>query len=301
MQVKSVILGIFVALFIGTVLIFTLNFFSSQSSSGKVSPFVSEVESVEEVTNSNPKSITEEDLINKLQEYPGTYGLYINDLESKTEISYNEKTTFHGASLYKILVAGAVYDLVNEDKLSMNYVYTYEPADYSDGTGVLQNYKPGSSYPVDELLDYLLKNSDNVAQNILMRNISWEEVNNFYLKYSPLEGTFATNMYTTPEEVGLILENIYKNTSWGKSLKRDFFDRMVETQFEDRISLGISPGLTFSHKIGIAPLYASWHDCGILFGEDFSHPKVVCLMSKNTNFDQFKDFSFTLGQFLSTW
>ena len=186
--------------------------------------------------------------------------------------------------------------------LSLNYIYTYELEDYSDGSGVLQNYKVGSSYLIEDLLDYLLKYSDNVAQNILVRNIGVEKVADFYKKYSDFSefGTFSKDLFTTPEEVSNILYNIYQKDGWSKELRREFFARMTNTQFEDRIAQSLSEGLTFSHKIGSAPQYNSWHDCGVVFTEDFTHPNLVCLMSKDTTYDDFLDVSHAVGSFINS-
>jgi hypothetical protein len=155
---------------------------------------------------------------------------------------------------------------------------------------------------VDDLLDYLLKHSDNIAQNIFTRNIRWDEIDAFYEEYSeqtPSISSFSANNYTNPKEVSKILLNIYRSDTLSKELRRDFFTRMTNTKFEDRISQELSSSLIFAHKVGNAPQYNGWHDCGIVFNSDFTDPVVVCLMSKNTTYEEFIDSSKAIASFLN--
>lgn len=230
----------------------------------------------------------------------GTYGIYVRNIATLKEFTYNSHENFYGASLYKILVAGATYDLIYRDKLSPNYVYTYKNSDYEGGSGVLQTQKEGTSYTIDELLTYLLKDSDNIAQNILERNITWEAVDTFYKSHVQTPQNFSETFYTTPSEIAEIFMSIYEDPNLPKEAKQQLFTTMTETSFEDRIASTLEPSLIFSHKIGNAPVKGTWHDCGVVFSGDFTNPVVVCLMSKNTTFSEFLQVSSSLGKFINS-
>lgn len=301
MNYKSIILGILTSFIIGIGIILVTRKLSLKSLEASPSELHQELLNQKESVPAydfNDFSL----LRDYVQEKPGVYGIYIENVNTKEIYTLNENESFYGASLYKILVAGAVYKKLSEDVLSTNYLYTYNSSDYETGTGLLQNYSPGSTYTVDDLLDYLLKHSDNIAQNIFTRNIRWDEIDAFYMEYSeqsPSINSFSANNYTNPKEVSKILLNIYRSDTLSKELRRDFFTRMTNTEFEDRISQELSSSLTFSHKIGNAPQYNSWHDCGIVFNSDFTDPVVVCLMSKNTTYEEFIDSSKAIASFLN--
>ena len=303
MNKRIILLLISIAAFLGLSVSFIQNKRKSQSQ------VLSAVPSAK--TDIEPLTLTEtleikindfDDLQSYISRKAGFFAIYIKDLTTQQEYKINSDQRLYGASLYKILVAGTVYEDLANDLLSLNYIYVYEPDDYSDGSGVLQNYKVGSSCSIDALLDYLLKYSDNIAQNILVRNIGVEKIANFYKKYSDFSesGTFSKDIFTTPEEVSDIFYNIYENDKWSKELRREFFTRMTNTRFEDRIAESLSKDLTFSHKIGSAPLSGSWHDCGVVFAKGFTRPTLVCLMSKNTAYEDFLDVSHAVGNFINS-
>ncbi|MBD3366308.1 hypothetical protein GF360_03140 [candidate division WWE3 bacterium] len=304
MNLKSILLGIITGLIVFlSVLLLARKIDSKkkdvlsatpQESSQKATKTLAENSSIIEITNFD-------DLKNHAKSKTGTYGIYIENLNTKQKYTYNAQDSFYGASLYKILVAGAVYDAISEDKLSFNYIYTYENTDYTSGSGVLQNYAQGTTYSIDELLDFLLKSSDNIAQNILERNLEVKDIIDFYKRHTKMPAekqNFSNNLNTNPKEIAQILTSIYQDSTWSKELKRDFFERMTKTEFEDRIAQTLPLGATFSHKIGNAPQLSSWHDCGIIFAKDFTQTTVVCLMSKNTQYEQFLEVSHGLGSFI---
>jgi len=300
---KAILLSILLATFLGLSASFLQNKRRSQSQVLSAVPSVkTNTESTDALENSEIKVSNFTELKTHVSHKKGLFAIYVKDLTTQQEYKINSDQRLYGASLYKILIAGAIHEALANDLLSLNYIYTYELEDYSDGSGVLQNYKVGSSYSIDTLLDYLLKYSDNISQNILVRNIGVEKVANFYEKYSDFfeTSTFSKDLFTTPEEVSNILYNIYQKDGWSKELRREFFGRMTNTQFEDRIAQSLSEGLTFSHKIGSAPQYNSWHDCGVVFAEDFTHPTLVCLMSKDTTYDDFLDVSHAVGSFINS-
>lgn len=235
----------------------------------------------------------------------GIYSLYIKDLTTLQTYEYNADQLIYGASLYKILVGGAVYELISQNKLSLNYEYTYEGQDFTGGTGVLQTQSVGSIYSIKELLDFLFKNSDNIAQNILIRNLTESAISSFYQKFadssdsSAFTNQFYTSGRTSAKETAYILESLHKNENWSRSSRKAFFDHMIDTDYDDRISRGLDSSLIFSHKIGNWP-DNSWHDCGIVFDKAYSNPVVVCLMSKQVDQSQFFEIAEETGRFINS-
>lgn len=230
-------------------------------------------------------------LVEKFKDFPGEYGLYVKDLATETTYEYQAKEIFYGASLYKIPVAVAVLKEIDAGNLTYEYKFEYKNVDVASGTGTIIYDALNSRYTVRELLEKLLKDSDNVAQNILIRNIGKSKV----IALDP--NLFDAGNHTTPYKLAVFLESL----SEGKVLKRDtiaeLMEIMSETAFDDRIYPGLSKHLTFSHKIGNWGESGSWHDCGIVAGG--SQRVVVCLMSKNTSFEDFVSVAKNTGNFVS--
>lgn len=276
------------------------------------------------------------ELVDQMPNYRGTYGIYIKNLASSETFEYNAYEEFYGASLYKLPLAMAVLKKVADGDLKLSDTVFFTPADEADGTGSIAALPFGTELTYEQLLNYLLKESDNTAQVMLERTLGKETIEEAFENYSLYgeETKFFTENNTSPIEIAVILENIYleeqdvldvyaeaeleaENVTDGdngikaedapENMQADdetvdqkpysVLNAMKETAFDDRVHAGLDEFTVFSHKIGNWGETGTWHDCGILFK---GKPVVVCVMSKNTNFIDFLRVTDLVGQFAST-
>lgn len=124
-----------------------------------------------------------EDLIhNELQEVLEQYSgypvyIYVESLENDKRTASIEGTTFvYGASVPKIVLAAFVLHQVDEGVLSWDDTYMYDDLIYEQplsyawgGSGIMQyeSYRI-NEYTLEELTEMTLKNSDNMASNMLL-------------------------------------------------------------------------------------------------------------------------------------
>jgi beta-lactamase class A len=216
----------------------------------------------------------------------GTYSLYIKDLQTNVVNDYNSDLFYNTASVFKIYMAVSVMKNIEQKNINMDFYYKITSADYEGGTGVLQYESVGSRYKVSELLDLAMRKSDNVAQNILIRAIGKNYIN---------DDTFSIDNDSSARKIGVFLENFYENKYITKESRDYLLALMEETDFDDRINLGLSSGTTFAHKIGNWPNLNSWHDCGI--ATKGSKSAVVCLLSKNTSYNDYLVIAKHVGQY----
>lgn len=218
----------------------------------------------------------------------GQYSIYIKDLLTNNVISVGENDKFYAASLYKIPVAVVVLQAVETEKLELAKELTYTSEHYYSGSGKIQLEPFGTKFTVEELLSRLIKDSDNVAQSMLISEIDLAKV--YYLMPSP-EAIKTL-------EIGAFLESLYFGEYLNTENTARLLGYMSKTSFDNRISAGLVKGVTFSHKIGNWAGTGSWHDCGIVFGAEHM---IVCLMSKNTTFEEFLGVSRKLGKLVFTF
>lgn len=239
------------------------------------------------------------DLTKKLTIEPGVYGLYIKDVGSGREFKYNDTTEFYAASLYKVPIAAAVLKEVEAGKLKLDDTATYLPYDYSSGTGVIGTYSHGIQLKISDILSELLKNSDNTAQNILLRTLSYKNVQETFNAVVPDKNTSTYYRYnlSTPAEISHVFEKLYFGDYLNADDKKYLSDLMVNTSFEDRISAYLKDGLVFSHKIGSWP--DSWHDCGVVYSETNDSKLIVCLMSQRAPYENFLNTAKMTGEFVN--
>lgn len=229
----------------------------------------------------------------ELSQLPGDYSLYVKDLATNTEYTYNENNTFYAASLYKFPLAIAALKEVEKGKYTLNTDLTIMPYDFTSGTGVLTFLQSGTKVPLRLVLDTLMRDSDNVSQNVILRSINYEtKKDSFNLNKQTL---FLDQNIASPKEISGIFQAFYDSDYLNLENKAYLLEMLSRTSFDDRISPYLAPGLIFAHKIG--SWQSSYHDCGLIFGGQKTLS--VCLMSKNTNLENFKDASNIVAKFIN--
>lgn len=248
------------------------------------------------------ESIKRFDILSQtLLEEPGFYGLYIKDLRTDTEFRYNDTAEFYSASLYKLPIAAAVLKRVQDRKISLEDKEVYLPLDYSSGTGVVGNYSQGIEIKVSDLLTELIKNSDNTAQNILLRTTPLDDVEKTFRQLVPDDSvsTFYRYNLSSPYEISQVIYELIFGSFLNDENKAYLKGLMINTSFEDRITPGLKKGLVFAHKIGSWP--DTWHDCGVIYSENSEDKAIVCLMSSKAPYENFLNASKATAEFLNSF
>lgn len=231
---------------------------------------------------------------NMLIQKDGLYSFFIKDLKNSKEYTYNANYLFNGASLYKLPIAVAILHKIQEEKLRLSDELVYMSDDFEGGSGILQNANYGSKYSVQQLLALSLKQSDNIASNILQRNLPEEDLNNAF-SILELSKEFYLNNTVSAYQIGKYLETLILGNYLNEKNKQLLLDLMVGTSFDDRINSGLDKSYSFAHKIGSAPDTNSWHDCGYILKND-EIMYVVCLMSENATQNEYLQTAKSLGE-----
>lgn len=212
----------------------------------------------------------------------GTYGLLIKDYKSGQTYAFNSDTQFYAASLYKVPIATAL--LVESQKRS----------------NLLDSRVPGTRSSYVQVLTTLLKNSDNNAQQILINSLGSFKIQQEFNRLSSENSKFYSLNQSSPTEILLVFENIIQKDDLSEENRSLFFTLLETTSYDNRIHLGLSKSLKFSHKIGTWPDERNWHDCGFVYRSNIKEePVFVCLMSENTTEKEFLEIAERVGQFIS--
>jgi len=237
-----------------------------------------------------------EEVVSRLKDRDGDYGIYIKDLDNGRVYKFNEDELFYGASLFKTPIAVAVLKEIQLGNIDMEDQLEFQSRDASDGTGTINSLGIGTRLSFDYVLDRLLKDSDNTAQNMLLRHIAPYQVRNAF-EIIPVKNYFLDSNNVTPYQIAALFEELLAGNYLTSSYKEILLNKMSETSFDDRISSGLKEDLEFAHKIGNWGDTGSWHDCGVVYDQ---HKKVVvCLMSRNTTFEDFILVSVDLAEFVN--
>jgi len=216
-----------------------------------------------------------EDLNNEIEselsKLAGDYGVYIKKLDDGKEYDYNSEKTFTAASLSKLFLTGAYYNAAEADPTLMVNQVVMENQDKIEGNGGTYEDPVGSYYNPDDLIERMLKQSDNTAFGIMTRNLGINKVNDFIKNYGFNQTDFIVN-YTSPKDVGTFLEKLYKQELMGKDYTDEMIGFMQNTDFEDRLPYYL-PGVKIAHKIGSWD--GAYSDAGIVYGKTGDYVIVV--------------------------
>ncbi|MEZ6255687.1 MAG: serine hydrolase [Patescibacteria group bacterium] len=237
-------------------------------------------------------------LENKISLIKGTFSVSILDINTGKYYGYNDSEQYYAASLYKLPVAIATLNALDED-LTLDTKLSYnKELHYYGGSGRIQGHKSGSIYTVASLLDYLIKDSDNVAQNILEYRIGSKKVHNLASEFK-LSSGFPLKSDVSSKEYLNILVGLDAGRYLSHKDTAYLLNIMAETAFDNRISQGLDPTYSFAHKIGTWPETGSWHDCGLVYSK--GKRLAVCVLSRDTTYNNSQLVAKLVGEFITAY
>ncbi|MFO7446701.1 MAG: serine hydrolase [Ignavibacteriaceae bacterium] len=110
-------------------------------------------------------------------EFEGNIGVYAKDLGSGTTVNYKSDRLWYLSSTIKVFVAIAILQKIEAGELSLDDKVILEESGFVDGSGDLILQKPGTSYTIRELLRRMIRNSDSVATDMLIRLMGEDNFN----------------------------------------------------------------------------------------------------------------------------
>lgn len=212
----------------------------------------------------------------------GHYGLYFEDLTSGAWVGINEReNAFIPASLLKLPILVAVLKKVEKQEIQMEDKYPSGKEDLDSRYGSLWKKGEGYKTSVSELLDYLVKESDNTAMNVLQNQvITTDELieAQFAMGLPPPEQ--ISNQKMSPRGYSNILRSLYLSSYLRRTFSEKALSVMIDTQFNSGIPANLPNEIKVAHKIGVSNQGGYHHDCGIVYLPD--KPFLLCIMSANS-------------------
>jgi beta-lactamase class A len=203
-----------------------------------------------------------------------TISVYFRDLANGPWFGINEDALFSPASLMKVPVMMAYLKKAeNRPELLETQRFVY------DGTqdwNAPENIKPakavavGRSYTVNELIDLMMRYSDNNAWSLLYQHVSTEELdrilNELNMEYDPnrSEDFMSVKSYSTLYRV------LYNASYMNRQMSEKALEYLARDDFRDGILSGVPQGVTVASKFGERTLgdhreVKQLHEFGIVY------------------------------------
>lgn len=168
--------------------------------------------------------------------YGGHLGLMAKDLATGRVVRYNDSERFPTASLIKLPVMGAAFDLADRGGLILGQRITLTAADRVGGSGILQSLSDSASITLLDALTLMTVLSDNTATNLVLDRLAGTHderlavVNDFLIARGLKDTRLLNRLYsvatkkespeairygigvTTPADMVSFLEQLYRKT-----------------------------------------------------------------------------------------
>jgi beta-lactamase class A len=159
------------------------------------------------------------------------------------------------ASIYKLGVLVACFRQIGAGRLGLEEELLITWNDYADGAGVLQA-RIGERVSVGEALRLMVRFSDNVAAQVLLRRIGVDALNETYerlgMRHTRFFADARPDVTTAADVAGLLVR-----LGTGQLAPPEASDWMLDALWQDQpaawIEAGLPPGTVVVHKSGQLP------------------------------------------------
>lgn len=224
----------------------------------------------------NYKSLKDE-IYTYLSNQEGTYGLYFIDLNSGKDFGYNELAPFHAASTFKVPMNLYLYQEAFKGNLNLKERLVYLDKHREGGTGIMKNNSPGDSYYIDQLAEYSIIHSDNIATNILLERLVKKNVKEL-MRVMGGQVVDDDQNITCPYDLAIYMREVlnFSNEPEGEILLNNLYN----AEFKDRIPAPLPQDVKIANKIGTWPPTHTYND--VAYVEHPTRPYILAITCKDT-------------------
>ncbi len=242
-----------------------------------------------------------ENILAGLRAMDGKAGFYFKNLVTGESFGYNEKEQFLPASIVKVPLLAAILLMRERGETSFDETITVRADEKLPGCGAIQHMtgdKDGSvTLDIATLYKLMIVISDTTATNALYKHYGNDKIIGL-LKELGLKGTqfnraFYDSVreekgiqnYFVPEEIGILLEKMYRKTLISPRASETMQNILLMQQVNHKMGGKLPIGFPIAHKTGEEE--DKTHDVGIVFGKE---PFVACFASYQSDIPRFEQF-----------
>ena len=222
--------------------------------------------------------------------------VYYRNLNNGNRFGIEAKEMFSPGSLMKLPILLVYLKRAEQDPSLLSKKLTYIQDD--NQTDFTQNIPPEAmlvnqqDYTIQELLEHMIKYSDNKASMLLSKNLSVQEY----------EKGFTDNNMSFPTTVSGSFDNNLRVVDYAKFFRILFnssyltpkdsnyaLQLLTQVDFKKGLVAGVGDDIIVAHKFGERGIIGKdgveqkqLHDCGIIYYPE--HPYILCVMTRGYDF-----------------
>ena len=212
--------------------------------------------------------------------------LYFRDLNNGYRFWFNEKEVFTPASLTKVptLIAVLKKSESQKDLIYQSTKYSLPQVDYQVHYKPKYEIESDKVYTIKQLLEYMIKFSDNNATQIL-RNVLWS--NRFEQTYKDLAISNSGLNTIKVLDYASFFRVLYNASYLNKSNSEFALNLLSQLDFKNWLPSWVPENIKVAHKFweySINWTVKQLHDCGIVYYPN--HPYLICIMTRWTDYEE---------------
>lgn len=209
----------------------------------------------------------------------GTYGVYVIDLNSGKSMGINHLETFHAASTFKLPLNLYLFKKIAEGTIEPRTMLSIKEEHLEGGTGLLQNKPLGSSYRLEQLSEYSIVYSDNIATNMLLSFLGHTIVKD-YMRSLGGQVVDDNKNITCPMDMAIYMNKLLDFASQHPAQGNKLLNFLENTIFTNRIPALLPEDIKVANKIGSWPPENTYNDVGYVRHPE--NPYIIAIFGKDT-------------------
>ena len=231
-------------------------------------------------------------LVNDIEATDGVVSMsvYYRDLNNGPISGVNQSDDFSPASLLKVPIMMAYLEHSEKDPSILSTTYSIDELDRSpiDVTQTIppeQVLVPKIQYTAKELIEHMIKYSDNAAMMLLYKHMPTDELKDLFtlMGVDPDVVSDATKKISVRQYS--IFFRILFNASYLSRVDSEYaLSLLAESNFDKGLHAGVPSGVPIAHKFGerrVDTGLQQLHDCGIVYYP--KHPYLLCMMTRGSD------------------
>lgn len=231
----------------------------------------------------------EKALSRQQKQFHGNFSFYLKDLNYPyKELTFNPDKEFPAASLIKVPLLAVAFQAVKEKRISLDTPVAIKRKDVTGGSGVIKAVKLPIAVRFRDLLELMIRISDNTATNKVIGLLGFDYINRTFRDLGLTDTSLKRKMmdfsmrrkgvenFTTVVDIAFLLEKIYNKTLIDSKSSELMLAMLKHQKVNDRLPLYLPSTVTVAHKTGLERGVV--HDAGIVFSPKGNY--IICVLTR---------------------
>lgn len=222
--------------------------------------------------------------------------VYVIDYADGEWAGVNENDRYDPASMLKVPVMMAFYQAAENNPSALTEQIKFN-GDAQNGVEYFkstESIQPGKFYSTGQMVESMIKNSDNTAAILLQQDLNPSVLSEVYTDLGlPVPEKAGNVQYLSAKLYAYFFRVLYNGTFLSREYSEKALTLLSQTTFTQGIRAGVPADVTVAHKFGERSVLNTdmvlqnreLHDCGIVYKT--GSPYLICIMSrsKTSSFD----------------